>query len=111
MATNVAFLNVPRVDIGLNTTTYTVASGAGGIYNVDVKFTELPPSGLSVVVNQNGTPVYTAAALSPTQIAQQFRYAQLYSAGDVITVVFSSSNANDILLNSVKSNVSIGQGA
>jgi hypothetical protein len=107
---NTLILNQPRVDVGLQAATYTVPSGLGGFYYVSFQCTEIPPSGLSVVVNQNGSPVFTAPAVGQTQSALQFRYAQVYAAADVITVVVSSSNANDNLLNSVQSEVAIGQG-
>jgi hypothetical protein len=96
------------MSVGLTTETFTIPST--GLYNVAAQITEIPPSGLSVVVNQNGSPIYTAPVITPTQIAQQFKFGFAATAADVITVVLSSSNANDSLLNSVKMNVSIGQG-
>lgn len=105
---NILILNQPRVDVGLQTSTYTVA--ADGIYNVQVQLSENPPTGLSVVVNKNASPVFTAPVITPTQIAQQFRVAFPLVATDVITVVLASSSAIDQQLNTVKSNVSIGQG-
>ena len=107
---NILFLNVPRVDVGLVTDTYTVPTGGAGLYNVAAQVTEIPPSGLSVVVNKNGSPVYTAPAVTPTQSALQFKTSQLLADADVITVVLSSSTANDLLLNSVKTNVAITLG-
>ena len=74
---NALILNQPQVMVGLGTMTYTVPTGAGGAYNVSVQLTEVPPSGLSVVVNDNGSPIFTAPTLSPTQIAQQFKYSFL----------------------------------
>jgi hypothetical protein len=105
---NILFLNVPRVDVGLVTDTWTAPSA--GLYNLAAQITEIPPSGLSIVVNQNGTPVYTAPVLTPTQSAIQFKVDLDCAASDVITLVLSSSNANDLLLESVKTNVAIGQG-
>jgi hypothetical protein len=67
-------------------------------------------SGLSIVVNQNGSPIYTSTAPTVSQSALQFKVSFTASATDVITVVLSSSNANDEQLNTVKSTVSIGQG-
>lgn len=107
---NILFLNQPRVDVGLVTETYTVPTGGAGIYNVAVQCTEIPPSGLSIVVNQNGSPVYTAPTLTPTQSSIQFKTSFLAAAADVITVVLSSSTANDLLLESVKTNVAISLG-
>lgn len=106
---NILFLNTPRVDVGLTTSTYTVPTGAAGIYNVSVQATEIPPSGLTIIVNVNASPVYTAPVVSPTQIALQFKARFLLAAADVVTVVATGSG-NDILLNSVKINTSIGQG-
>jgi hypothetical protein len=103
------FLNQPFVSVGLPTYTYTVPSAA--IYNVQLWLTEVPPSGLSVVINKNGAPIFTAPALSPTQIAQQFKFTINAAAADVITVVLASGSSVDNQLNSVKTACSIGQGA
>ena len=105
---NILFLNVPRVDVGLVTDTWTAPSA--GLFNLEAQITEIPPSGLSIVVNQNGRPVYTAPALPPIQSAIQFKVDLNCAAADVITLVLSSSNSNDLLLESVKTNVAIGQG-
>lgn len=67
-------------------------------------------SSLVVTVNQNGSPIYTFSNSVPTQSAIQFKSSFVGTAADVITVVLSSSNASDKLLNSVQSIVSIGQG-
>lgn len=106
---NILILNQPRVDVGLTTSTYTVPTGAAGIYRVDLQATEIPPSGLTIVVNNNGSPVYTAPAVTPTQSALQFKANLLLAAADVVTVVATGSG-NDNLLNSVKINTSIGLG-
>ena len=107
----VLILNQPQVSAGLtsgtDTFTYTVPTGGSAIYYVSVQFSEVPPSGVSVVVS---TTVYTAPTLSPTQIAQQFRYFQNYSAGDVISVILSSSTPIDLVANNVKATVAVGQG-
>lgn len=62
-------------------------------------------SSLLVVVNQNGSPVYTGQAG-----AEGFRTVVSCAANDVIAIVFSSSNPNDLVLNAIKSVISIGQG-
>ena len=101
---------VPQVFCGLGTLTKTIYTA--GIYNVQCQSTEIPVSTLQIVVNQNGSPVYTSPALSPTQSAFQFRTALNCAVNDAITVVISSTgpSANDSLLNSVKTSVSIGSG-
>jgi len=105
---NILLLNAPRVDVGLVTETWTAPSA--GLYNLAAQITEIPPSCLSIVVNQNGSPVYTAPTLTPTQSAIQFKVDLDCANADVITLVLSSSNTNDTMLESVKTNVSIGQG-
>lgn len=67
-------------------------------------------SSLSIVVNKNGSPVYTSTAPVPFQEALQFRTRFLASAGDSITVVLSSSASVDNQLSGVLSTISIGQG-
>lgn len=105
---NILFINQPYVTVGMGTETFTIPTT--GLYNVALQSTEIPPSGISIVVNKNGSPIYTAPVLSPTQSAIQFKTGFSAVAADVITVVLSSSNANDLLLNSVKTSMSIGQG-
>lgn len=105
---NTLIINKPYVNVGLDTMTHTVQKST--IYSVQVQLTEVPPSGLSVVVNQNGSPIFTAPTLSPTQIAQQFKVAINCTANDVITVVLSSASAIDNQLNTVKSTISIQEG-
>jgi hypothetical protein len=102
-------LNQPFVSVGLPTWAYTV--GTAGIYSVLIQSTELPPSGVSIVINNNGSPVFTAPTLSATQGSIQFKYMQLFAASDAITVVMSSATASDALLNTVQSTCSIQQGA
>lgn len=101
-------LNQPFVTCGLDTLNATAA--AAGLYNVAVQLTEVPPSGLSVVVNQNGSPVFTAPVLTPTQVAQQFKVGLNCALNDTVSVVISSSSAIDQQLNTVKSTVSFNQG-
>jgi len=67
-------------------------------------------SSLSIVVNQNGSPIYTMPTIAPTQGEMRFKIPIVAAASDAITVVISSSNPYDQQLNSVKSTVSIGEG-
>lgn len=67
-------------------------------------------SGLTVVVNQNGSPIYTAPALAPTQGSLKFKFSFSATAADAITVVLSSSVTSDKVLNGLVSTTTIGQG-
>lgn len=105
---NILLLNQPQPNIGLQTQTYTVPST--NVYSVMVQVTEVPPTGLSILVKNNGSTVFTAPTITPTQIAQQFKYSKLFTAADVVTVVFGSSDAIDAQLNNVKATTTIMQG-
>ena len=106
---NTLVLNTTQVWTGLCTLTYTVTSA--GFYRVTMDTTVVTPSSLVVVVNQNGSPIYTAPAVTPTQIGLRFKISFLAAVNDVITVVLSSSAAIDSIPDNVLSNLSIGQGA
>lgn len=105
---NILIKDTNFINVGLGTMTYAIPST--GIYNVQVQSTEVPASSLSIVVNKNGSPIFTAPVLSPTQQAVQFRISFLATAADVITVVLSSGAAVDNQFNTVKTNISIGTG-
>ncbi len=102
-------INRESVVVGLGAV-YTFTVPATDMYSIRLGLTEIPPSGLSVVINDNGSPIFTAPVIGQTQIAQQFRLGVKLTAAHVIIVVLASSSANDNLLNSVKTTVSICQG-
>ena len=87
------------------------ASSSG--YNQPPAYTNTPTSfagilsTLSIVVNQNGTPVYTMPTIAGRMETAQFYTNLLCNANDSITIVFSSSLAADQALNAIKANVSI----
>ena len=102
------FQNQTQVMVGLGTFTYTIPST--GIYSVILQSTEIPPSGIVIKVKDNGADVYTAPTLGVAQSAINFTYSQNYTSGHTVTIVLSSSNANDNQLNSVKTSASIQRG-
>lgn len=67
-------------------------------------------SGVSVLVKNNGSTVFTAPALTATQSALQFKFALQATAADSITVVIASATASDNGLNGVESIVALNQG-
>lgn len=100
--------DVNTVMVGLGTLTFTVPTTSN--YNVKLSTTENPPSSLAIVVKKNGSTIYTAPTITPTQGALQFQFPFQATAADVITVVLSSSAAIDAQLNTVQTTVSIGSG-
>lgn len=67
-------------------------------------------STLSIVVNKNGSPIYTSTAPTIGQSGLQFQTNFLATLNDTITVVLSSAASVDNQLSGITSNVSIGQG-
>ena len=108
----ILLLNQPFVICGLDTMNYTVVTD--GLYSVQVQLTEVPPSGISILVKKNGSTIFTAPALAIAQGAIQFKFGFSAVATDAISVVISSSqtgpSAIDNQLNTVKSTVYIQQG-
>ena len=101
--------NTPQVSVGLVTYTYTIPTAGDGIYNVHFEATEIPPTGLTVLVKQGSSTRFTMPTPGQTQSQVKFDFAYLYAAADVVTVVMTGSG-NDNLYNSVKSICSITLG-
>ena len=101
-------LNQPLIS-GLDTWNYTVPTGGAGAYSVHAEITEVPPTGLTAIVKKNGSTIFTAPTISPTQIAQQFKFGFLVADADAISVVIASSTAIDLVANNVKATVTIQQ--
>lgn len=101
-----------NIIVGLGTYTYVVPAGvsANSLYTVGVRAAENPPSGLSIVINLNGSPKDSRSVLSDTQQVLNARAQFQCMAGDTISVVISSSAPNDLLLNTVKTLVNLRAG-
>jgi hypothetical protein len=103
-------------DLGLGHGGVGQGFGAGNGYQQPPAYGSNQTSGaavtstVSVVVNQNGSPIYTAPAYVPGQNALEFNVGFLGAVNDVITVVLSSSTASDKVLNGVQSTIAINQG-
>lgn len=107
MTTNSMNLNSSVPFSGLGTLTFNVL--VDGNYQVEVQSTipnllggsaydsssTVGGSGLSIVVNNNGSPLYTMSAPTPSQKAMGGSIRFHCVATDVITVVFSSSDDDD----------------
>jgi hypothetical protein len=92
--------------VGLGTSQHTTANA--GLYEVDVRSTIVPPSGLSIVINLNGSPISTSAAPTINDVFAGCHAEFNCAIGDVITVVLSSSSVQDIVgLQNVKSVISV----
>lgn len=67
-------------------------------------------SSLVVTITQQGSTIYTSTTPNPTQGNVKFKWSFLGTAADAIVITLSSANAADNLLNSLKSQIQIGQG-
>lgn len=89
---------------GLGTYTYTVP--AAGLFKAKVLAQLIPSTGISLVINQNGSPIATSTAAGASEILGA-EVQLVLAAADVITWVVSSSTPTDYLLGKLLSTVSI----
>lgn len=94
---------------GVGTWTYLVL--AAGYFGFQVTSFLSPPSSLSIIVSQNGTPIKS----NPAPTASQSHIELVDSAipcaiGDVLSFVFSSASSTDIAPNNVHSLITIFAG-
>lgn len=97
-----------NVMVGLGTWTYTTS--VASLFFVQATSSENPPSGLVLMIKQNGTTMATSTAPSATQGAVDTLTLLNCAQGDVITVVISSSVPIDQQLNTVKTIIVLRQG-
>jgi hypothetical protein len=97
-----------NVIIGLGDYVHTCA--ASNIYSVNVHVDMLPTSALSIVIKKNSTTVVSSVAPTTPQSHMDLACKINAAANDVIHVVLSSSNVNDLQANTVKSIVVVRQG-
>lgn len=97
---------VPISVEGLGTDTFTVL--VAGPHKFSIRSTMDPTSNLSIVINQNGSPIATSPTISTLEQELQLEAKAYCAVSDVITFVLSSTGApNDITPNNVKSLITI----
>lgn len=92
-----------QVVSGLDTYTFTVT--IAGPHFVSATSTDVPLSGVQLVVNLNGSPVATSPAVATSKQAVSVKAAMNCAVNDVITVVISSATALDALTNNIKTTI------
>lgn len=92
---------------GLGTNTYTV--GVTGPHSIECKSFLTSPTGLSIVINKNGAALITSSVVNSNSQFLSVSTAAQFVAGDIITVVLSSSVGNDAVPNSIKSIIDISR--
>ena len=101
---------IGQTKILTNLDTYTHTAALASMYKVIIQMTELPPSGLSVVIQQNGSTVISAAAPAASQNHIELQTILNCAISDTISVVLSSSQASDQTINSIKGILKITPG-
>lgn len=125
MAINALQLNTSSPWAGLGTATFNFTTT--GIYTLGVRFTipyvasgssdnsttaatDPAASALQIVVNNNSSPIMTLSSPSPTQPSMSGAVTFTGTAGQVLTVVMSSSAVADANPNAVKGIINLFQG-
>lgn len=93
-----------------NLDTYNHTTKAAGMYQVSVSVSEQPPSGMSIVIQQNGSQKAASAAPAASQGVVMLSVPLNCALGDVISVILSSSVASDKAINQIKGILNIHQG-
>ena len=109
MATIITGIGQSKILTNLDTYNHTALNTS--MYLVSVAVTEHPPSGLSVLIQQNGTTKATAAAPASSQSHIELQAILNCTASDTISVVLSSSTPLDQMLNKIKATLTITQGS
>ena len=82
-----------------------------GSHIASVSINVPPPTGISVVIKQNGTTVATSTAATPAQNHIELLATLAINAGDVISFVISSSTVADSLPNVFKAILRLNRGS
>ncbi len=91
--------------------TFRHVAQASSMYKVSVDVSEIPPSGISIVIQQNGSTKASSAAPSASQIHVPLDVVLNCAANDNIDVIISSSNAAEAGINLIKGSINIHKGS
>jgi hypothetical protein len=78
-----------------NLDTYNHTAGLASLYTVSVQLTEIPPSGVSIVIQQNSSTKATSVAAAAGQNHIELSVLLQCAVSDVISVILSSASAID----------------
>lgn len=91
--------------------TYNHTALQNSMYTVSIVMSEVPPSGLSLVIQQNSVTKASSTAPSSAQGVVSLQTVLNCAASDVISVIISSNSNNDKALNVIKGILSIHTGS
>jgi hypothetical protein len=100
VATIVTGIGTSKVISNLDTYNHTALLAS--MYTVSCTVSEQPPSGLTITIEKNGSPVAATSAPAATQGVVQLSAALNCAVNDLISVVVVSSSPSDIAINQIK---------
>lgn len=109
MAQTISRISKAYITDALDTYNHTTTSAT--TYKVRVRLTELPPSGITITIKNNGATITTSTAASSRQRAITVESVINCAAADVLSIVLDSSTPADVNLNVLKAIITITQGA
>jgi hypothetical protein len=108
MAQIISNINQSKVLTQLDTYNHTALLAS--LYTVAIRLWEIPPSGISIVIKQNGSTIVSSVAPAAAQEEINLRTLLQCAVNDTITVVISSATVSDSLPNSFKAILDIQPG-
>lgn len=94
---------------GVGAWTYTVP--VAGPYHVSAFLNFVPPTGISVVINQNGSPIISSGPLNPNASEINLDCFVEAAVSDVITIVVSTANTPDLSVQTIKAVMNLRAGS
>lgn len=91
--------------------TYNHTTKAASMYSVTVTLSEIPTSGLSIVIKQNSSTIATSIAATPNQNSISLQTVINCALNDVIGIVITSTSAVEAGPNQFKGILNIHQGS
>lgn len=109
MAQTLQNMDQSKVISSLDTYNYEIP--ANGMHMIHVQMNEVPPSGLSVVIERNSVQVASSGTLAASQSIIDLQIVLNCTAGDDISIIVSSSEAEEAAPNAVKGIINIHPGS
>lgn len=100
--------DMQTVGTGLGTWTITVPTL--GVYHASCFLTEVPPTGISVAIQQNGSSVIATGALNPNATVYNLDCFIDCAVGDIINIVVTSATTPDLSVPTIKSVMNVRAG-
>lgn len=109
MAQTITGISKTKNIIALDTYNHTTLTA--NMYTVSIDMAEQPPTGLSIVIQQNGVTKATSTAAGAAQTHVPLAVTINCAINDVLSVILSSSTPGDQGLNVIKGTLSIHVGS